>query len=181
MKMLYKFQSNSLSNTKLFYSNLRRYSSNIPEHFIKTITVRTCVGIYDQLRLVRPWLYKNAPNNGLELTINYVDTWQNKNQPYDKVIVAVHGSADTYKTFNKLIEHFSDKNVRVIAPNLPDFNHTILTNYSFWHSSQEKYHFLKDFLHQLDIKTIDCLLGHSAGILPVSALWEKVFGIYCLI
>lgn len=176
--MFFKFPHNSLLIIKLLHLKFRGYSSNIPEHFVKTITVRTCVGIYDQLRLVRPWLYKNAPNDGLKLTVNYVDTWQNKNQPYNKIIVAVHGSADTYKTFGKLIEHFSNKNVRVIAPNLPDFGHTILTNYSFWHSSQEKYHFLKDFLHHLDIKTIDCLLGHSAGILPVSALWEKVVDIY---
>lgn len=144
----------------------------IPANFIKTITVRTCAGIYDQLRTINPKLYKNAPNAGVNLTVNYVDT--GKNQSSSKIIVAVHGSADTYKTFEKMIEVFSRRNVRIIAPNMPDFSHTRQTNYSFWHSNLERYYFLKDFLHQLEINSIDCLLGHSQGIQPVTSLCLQV-------
>lgn len=151
--------------------NLNRYLT-IPANFIKTINVRTCAGIYDHLRTINPKLYKNAPNNGINLTVNYVDT--GVNQSYDKIIVAVHGSADTYQTFEKIIENFSRKNVRIIAPNMPDFSHTRNTNYSFWHSNLERYCFLKDFLHQLNINSIDCLLGHSQGIQPVTSLCVKV-------
>lgn len=150
------------------------YRLKIPSNYIKTITVRTCIGIYDELRLYKPMLFKNAPLDGVDLTIKYADNFD-PHKKFDKTIVAIHGGGDTFSTFYKMFEHFSEKNVRVIAPNLPDFSHTRQTNYSYWHTNIERYYFLKDFLHKIDIKTIDCIVGHSWGIQPISSLWEKVY------
>lgn len=147
---------------------------NISKNFIKTIRVRIGGEVYQQLRSNKPRLYKNTLIDGFDLKIDYIDTWQ-KNHQFDKVIVAVHGTTNDFTSFYKIIEHFSPSNVRIIALNMPDFSHTINTNFSFWHTCFEKYQLLKNFLNQLEIKNIDCLLGHSAGILPISALWEKVF------
>lgn len=146
---------------------------NISPNLIKTIKVRIGGDVYQQLRSQKPTLYKNTLIDGFDLKINYIDTWR-KNHQFDKIIVAVHGTSNDFTTFYKVIEHFSRQNVRIIALNMPDFNHTINTKFSFWHTCLEKYQLLKNFLNQLEIKTIDCLLGHSAGILPISALWEKV-------
>ncbi|XP_027204855.2 uncharacterized protein LOC113798501 [Dermatophagoides pteronyssinus] len=164
----------------VFNRNLIRYCStssikslDIPPEFIKTITYRTCVGLYDRLRKEQPKVFRNSPSEGLDITIDYVDNWQ-PNHHYDKVIVAIHGTSDTYRTFTKLINHFhQQKNVRVIVPNQPDYRHTRQTNFQFWHTFDEKYYCIKDFLEQLKIKQIDCLIGHSLGAHACLMLHEQ--------
>ena len=140
---------------------------------VKCITVKTGIGVYDDLRELRPKLYKYATSDGLELTINYADTIQDNSRTFDKIIVAVHGTPGYYTNFDQLIEHFRNTNVRVIVPNLPDFSHTRRTHI-FWHSTPEKVQFLRDFLQQLNISKIDCLVCHSFGIQTIAALWENV-------
>ncbi|XP_046909513.2 uncharacterized protein LOC124490969 [Dermatophagoides farinae] len=155
---------------------IRYYSSSklqdIPSEFIKTITYRTCVGLYDQLRQEQPKLFRKSPSEGLDITIEYVDNWQ-PNHRYDKVILAIHGTADTYRTFTKLIQHFHQKNVRVIVPNQPNYGYTRRTNFQYWHTFDEKYYCFKDFLKQLKIDQIDCLIGHSFGVHTCLMLWER--------
>ncbi|OTF80448.1 hypothetical protein BLA29_015334, partial [Euroglyphus maynei] len=63
---------------------------------VKTMTIKTCVGVYDdQMKRWRPDFYRHATNDGLELTIDYVDTLidddDNDNDQFDKIIVAIHG------------------------------------------------------------------------------------------
>lgn len=150
----------------------RRLSTEL----VKTATVNTGVGIYSGLRQLRPELYQYAPVNddGLQLRVNYADTaLDSTEQTFEKVIVAVHGCPGYYTNFDSLIEHFRHTKVRVIAPNLPDFGHTRSTN-TFWHSTEEKSAFLRDFLDQLGITTVDCLISHSFGIQTIAAFWEKV-------
>lgn len=144
----------------------------LPSDFIKRIKVKTCEGIYDELRKSEPEFYCDAPSEGVELEVDYVDTWKEGKQ-FDKAIVAIHGVPGYYDHFNQLIHHYLDTSVRVIVPNLPDFSHTRETN-AFWHSTKEKVQFLRDFLVNLKIKTIDCLISHSFGIQTNAALWENV-------
>ncbi|XP_046920323.2 uncharacterized protein LOC124500308 isoform X2 [Dermatophagoides farinae] len=152
----------------------RRLSSAL----VKTITIRTCVGIYDDhMKQWRPDFYRYATDDGLDLTINYVDTLINDNDGdgddyFEKTIVAIHGVPGYYTHFDKLVEYYRNTNVRVIVPNLPDFGHTRKTR-SFWHTSVEKSTFLKDFLRKLNVKTVDCLICHSFGVQTAAAICEQ--------
>ncbi|KAH9416896.1 hypothetical protein DERP_013867 [Dermatophagoides pteronyssinus] len=152
----------------------RRLSSTL----VKTITIKTCVGIYnDQMKQWRPDFYRYATNDGLELTINYVDTLivnndDDNDDHFEKTIVAIHGVPGYYTHFDKLVEYYRNTNVRVIVPNLPDFSHTRKTR-TFWHTSIEKSTFLKDFLNKLNVKTIDCLICHSFGAQTAAAICEN--------
>ncbi|KAH9394632.1 hypothetical protein TYRP_004687 [Tyrophagus putrescentiae] len=143
---------------------------SLSTELVKSARVATGVGIYQQLQQLRPEVYQFAPPEGLELTVDYADT-ASEGQEFEKVIVAVHGCPGYYTNFDRLIEHFRHSKVRVIAPNLPDFSHTRSTQ-TFWHSTAEKALFLKDFLRQLGVTTIDCLVSHSFGIQTIAALWE---------
>lgn len=144
----------------------------VSTELVHTITVRTCVGIYDELKVTRPEFFGNAPSEGVDVTVDYADTWQEGKQ-FDKVIVAVHGAPGKYNHFYQLIEYYRNTNVRVIAPNLPDFSHTRETK-SFWHTTKEKTMFIKDFLAKLDINEIDCLISHSFGFQTIAGFWENV-------
>ncbi|XP_027204856.2 uncharacterized protein LOC113798502 [Dermatophagoides pteronyssinus] len=147
-------------------------SAEIPSEFIKTIKFRTCVNIYDELRSRLPRFYGKSPSEGVDITIDYVDT--QSNQKPNKTIVALHGTADTFRTFTQLYQHFKHRSdVRIVMPNFPDFSHTRSTNYSFWHSSDEKYHLLQDLFRHLNIETIDCLVGHSYGNQSSTVLLQK--------
>lgn len=148
----------------------RRLSTEL----VKSARVTTGVGIYEQLQQLRPQVYQfETPPESVQLDIDYADTACTDGQQFEKVIVAVHGCPGNYTNFDRLIEHFRHSNVRVIAPNLPDFSHTRSTQ-TFWHSTPEKVLFLKDFLCQLGVTTIDCLISHSFGIQTIAALWEDV-------
>ncbi|KAH7639244.1 uncharacterized protein LOC124490971 [Dermatophagoides farinae] len=147
-------------------------AAEIPKEFIKTVKFRTCINVYDELRLRLPQFYRKSPTEGVDLTIDYVDT--QSNQKPKKTIVALHGLADSYRTFTPLIRHFQNRpDVRIVVPNFPDFSHTRATNYSFWHSSDEKYQLLQDLFRILNINIIDCLVSHSFGSQPTSALLQK--------
>lgn len=156
---------------KLFLLNMaskRKISTNL----VKTVTVRTCVGVYPELRQLYPEYFSNAPDDGLDLAVNYVDTLVD-DEDYDCVVVAVHGLSGNYTNFDQLIREFNGTKVRVIAPNLPTFSTTRRTK-TFWHTTPEKEHFLRDFLIELNIKCIDCLISHSFGCQTIAALWENV-------
>lgn len=170
-----KKQSITEKNTSKHYFTdiMSPIKPRIPDNLVKQITLKTCVGIYDELRKKKPKFFRHAPNDGLELTIDYVDTINDNTNTITKIIVAVHGLPGTYLHFDKLIDSYRNTNVRVIVPNLPDFSHTRKTK-SFWHTTKEKATFLKDFLHQLNITTIDCLVCHSFGIQTIAAIWDEV-------
>ena len=148
------------------------FRSSLVDHLVKPITVNTGKSLYPKLRLQNPKLYKHYRSGGLDLTVDYLDTKKDGKQ-YNKVIVAIHGCPDTYRTFTKLALHYLDSDVRVIAPNLPDFTHTRRSKI-FWHTSEEKSRFVRDFLYQINVDTVDCLISHSFGIQAISHLWLKV-------
>src|SRR5699024_7147099 len=93
---------------------------------------------------------------------------------FTKTVVAVHGAPGNHANFKQLIEHYRGSKTRVIVPNLPDFSHTRSTNGVFWHTTPERVTFLKDFLGNLQVDRIDCLVAHSFGIQTIGALWNEV-------
>lgn len=159
----------------------RRNLSSHLDHLVKPITV-TNIGesLYPELKKKWPKLYKNIPPEGVSLTVDYLDTGQS-NRKFSKTLLAVHGMTDTYRTFTKLVEHYLDTDVRVIAPNLPDFTHT--RKHNFWHTSEEKILFLRNFLRQLNVDSVDCLVSHSFGVHANAGLWNKVmlFGSFSIL
>nr|XP_027198498.1 uncharacterized protein LOC113792767 [Dermatophagoides pteronyssinus] len=151
-------------------------TATIPSEYIKTIKFRTCINVYDELRLRYRQFYRRSPIQGVDITINYVDT--QPNQKPKKTIVALHGLADSFRTFNLLFHHFQFRSdVRLVMPNFPDFSQTRATKFKFWHSSDEKYHLLQDLFRNLNVDTIDCLVTHSFGGQPASVLLEKPKGL----
>ena len=63
----------------------RRLSSTL----VKTMTIKTCVGIYnDHMKQWRPDFYRYATIDGIELTINYVDTLIVNNDDDNLFVVA---------------------------------------------------------------------------------------------
>ncbi|XP_027204858.2 uncharacterized protein LOC113798503 [Dermatophagoides pteronyssinus] len=170
------FQQRLLVNINRYQRLKFSTNATIPREFIKTIKLRTCVNVYDELRLRLPQFYNKSPTEGVDITIDYVDT--QPNQKPKKTIVALHGLADTFRTYNLLFHHFQPRSdVRLVMPNFPDFSQTRATNYKFWHSSDEKCHLLQDLFRHLNIDTIDCMVAHSFGSQPTSAILEKPQGL----
>jgi len=162
-----------------FFHQPRCFASTSQESIdlVQPITLRTCVGLYPELRKIWPDLYpKSAPIEGIDLTVDYADTATEfpPGTHFDKTIVAVHGNPGYLIHFEQLLERFRGSRIRVVVPNLPNFGHTRSSGLVFWHSTAEKVTFLKDFLKRLQIDKIDCLVGHSFAIQTVAALWENV-------
>lgn len=162
--------NNNNSTTNGGSSNSKRRISN---NLVRSMTLNTCGGdLSATLKELHPSFHRHARPEGIELTVDYADTFVEGNT-YDKVIVAIHGTPGYYTHFDQIIQHFRNTKVRVIAPNLPSFADTRRTK-TFWHTTPEKAQFLKDFLARLNISTIDCLISHSFGIQTIAALWENV-------
>ena len=149
------------------------------ESRLKTIEFKTCQQLYPQKKKKNPKLYRKSPDDGLVVSVDYLDTYADKDLTTGgliKTIVAIHGIPGYYHHFNELIELFAknnDLNVRLIVPNMPDFSLTRKTM-AFFHSNQERSQLLRDFLKAINVSTIDCLISHSAGIHPISVLWSDV-------
>lgn len=158
-------------SNQIDFSLRNGFSSSI-DHLVKPITVNFGKSLYPKLRLQNPKLYKYYRSGGLDVTVDYLDTKQDGKE-YKKVIVATHGTPDTCRTFSILAQHYLDSDVRVVAPNLPNFTQT-RKNKIFWHTSEEKAQFVREFLHKIGVDSIDCLLSHSFGVQEMSKLWMKV-------
>ncbi len=141
----------------------------------KPVTFRTCSDIYPQLLATSPHsnLYKKTSLTGFDLTVNYADSaLLSDPSDFDRTVVAVHGVYGYFTHFEALFKHFHGSRVRVIAPNMPDFSHTV--KHGFWHSPTERGVFLKDFLLKLGVTKVDCLVSHSSGMSPAAEIWGRV-------
>lgn len=182
-------RSSSSSATAFFCRHLSSSdvssSASLLSALVRPITVRTGVGLYPSLVRANPQLYAAAKDNteGLDLTVDYLDTatWarhphrdspssssspsSSKNPP-QKTILAIPGTGGHYGNYSGLVEHFRRHRpeVRLLAPNLPDFGHTRNGGRIFWHSNAELVAFLRDFLAALDVRTVDVALAHSMAI-----------------
>lgn len=151
------------------FANHRNQSSF--GHLVKNVTVNFGADLYPRLSQKRPRLFRNMPAGGLNLDLAYLDTRQDGKE-YRKVLMAFHGMPATYETFNKLIEHYVDSDVRVIVPNFPTFTET--RQHNFWHFTSEKIALMESFLAKINVNSIDCAVCHSYGVHAMAGLWDKV-------
>lgn len=139
---------------------------------VKTVKITTCATLYQRWALTRKAMYAQAMN-GLKLQVEYADTidlCKNYENESDLItIVALHGAPGSHEDFEPFIKYFSNKNIRIIVPNYPDFNLTIQSKV-FRHSAEEKFEFIKDFFKALNVKRIDLLLSHSSSVYPTALL-----------
>lgn len=157
-----------------------RQVSTLPPFSLSSITspisVKTCTEIYPHLLKTSPvsYLYRKTSPTGFDLCTTYADSSLASDDlsKFDRTVVAVHGVYGYYSHFERLFKHFYGSKVRVVALNMPDFQHTL--KHGYWHSTAENGTFLTDFLLKLNIHKIDCLVTHSSGILTTSDLWGKV-------
>ncbi|RWS00009.1 DUF1057 domain containing protein-like protein [Dinothrombium tinctorium] len=133
---------------------------------VKKIQIETCGELYKKWKKTKR-IYRNAPENGLKLIVEYADSGD-KQRP---TVLCIHGSPGSCQVFASLINYLSAKNFRVIAPNLPDYSLTEKFNF-FRHTSDEKTEFLKDFLKAIDVNEIDLVVSHSSGVYPAVRLWH---------
>ena len=160
-------------------------TNNNKPYSVQSLQIRTCVGIYEQLYKQLPNIYPSSAssnfNKGVDLDIDYVDTTSNNQQQQTnsiKTIVAIHGIYGYHNHFDRLIKYFTNLNsksttpVRVIVPNLPDFQHTRTSGGIYWNSTEERLCFMIDLLKHLKVSQIDCLVCHSSGIQTALAMWE---------
>lgn len=166
--MLYR--NINLCITALHTQIVRRNSSYAK--YIKHIRIRTCGQLYEFLKTQNPYLYDNSPTSGLDIDLEYVDV---NRGDCTTTVVALHGIPGNHQHFSKLIDYYSRNrpHVRLIVPNLPDFSITRQT-LAFWHSSPERSQVLRDLFRAIDVRNIDCLICHSAGIQVASFLWSYV-------
>jgi len=136
--------------------------------------VNLCSDLYKQWSSTKK-LYEKAPPDGLTMDVEYADTEleaqssaQNSNMP---LVLALHGAPGSHRDFAKLIQYFSQRQVRVIAPNFPDYKATIRTQV-FRHSAEEKAEFVKRFLETIKVEKVDLLVSHSSAIYPTLLLWK---------
>lgn len=164
-----------------FVTIYRTLSTNSPfslHSIVRPVTIRTCSDVYGHLLTSSPhaYLYKKTPQTGLDLTVTYADSALHSDPTaFERTVVAVHGVYGYFTHFEALFKHFHGSPVRVIAPNMPDFSHTL--KHGFWHSPTERGTFLRDFLLQLGVKKVDCLVSHSSGMAPAAEIWGRVC--YC--
>lgn len=136
----------------------------------RQLKFKTCADVYDYWRTCKK-RYAKAPKDGVEFEIDYIDTGsliqQNQqagNRP--PTVLALHGAPGSYHDYALLIHHLSQQNVRVIAPNFPEYVATVKTKVLFRHSADEKAAYLRDFLKAINVNTIDLLISHSSAIFP---------------
>lgn len=134
----------------------------------RQVKLKTCADVYDYWRNFKR-SYKKAPKDGVEFQIEYIDTGLALPEEARKeapIALLLHGAPGSYHDFNLLIRHLSRQNVRVIAPNFPEYTATVETKVLFRHSADEKAAYLRDFLKAMDITKIDLLVSHSSAIFP---------------
>ena len=118
-------------------------------------------------------MYRNGTAEGITYNMTYLDTKPGaSNVP---TILAAHGAPGTYNDYSELIEKLSGKGYRVIAPNLPDMKLTDETR-TFYHSPEERYELLSDFLAAINVSNLDLAFMHSGATYAVTKLWNDTPG-----
>lgn len=134
----------------------------------RQVKLKTCADVYDYWRTCKRQ-YKKAPKDGVEFQVDYIDTGLALSEELRSkapIALALHGAPGSYHDFALLINHLSQQNVRVIAPNFPEYVATVKTKVLFRHSADEKAAYLRDFLKAINVNKIDLLVSHSSAIFP---------------
>ena len=158
----------TIFRSRNFLLQTRHYTS-----LVKTIKVRPSLRPYHELQVISAGKFK-TPKKEFDLEIQYADS-----SPYEKkkqTVIALHGIPGSYKHFEKMVKDFHESNdidARVIALSLPDFKHCRQNKY-YWNTTPERVNFMRQFLSDLDIQTVDCFMIHSAGVQTSIALCDNV-------
>lgn len=134
----------------------------------RQVKLKTCADVYNRWRSCKR-LYKKAPKDGVEFQVDYIDTGlalDESIRAQAPIALALHGAPGSYHDFALLIHHLTQQNVRVIAPNFPEYTATVKTKRVFRHSADEKAAYLRDFLKAIGVSKIDLLVSHSSAIFP---------------
>ena len=108
----------------------------------------------------------------LNSQVDYIDSSSDENKP---VILCLHSTPGSIYDFKKLITYFGlnpESDYRVVVPRFPGFDFTE-QNDCFYHSALERAQFIRDFISQLNINEIECLVVHSSSIYSASYLWME--------
>lgn len=135
----------------------------------KQVKVKTCADVYDNWRAYKRFYKRKAPKDGIEFNIDYLDTgacMSDLQRSEAPIVLALHGAPGSYRDFAQLIQHLNRQQVRVIAPNFPEYMATVETGILFRHSGDEKAAYLRDFLQAIQVNRIDLLVSHSSAIYP---------------
>lgn len=130
----------------------------------------TCEAYYQSLLAQgrgRRW-----PLTGVTFDVAYVDTHPDA-PPTKPTVVALHGCPGNHLDFKELTAFLDGKGVRVIAPNFPGYGWTPTDKYKYFtHTQTEKAIFVTDFLDTINVKKVDLMIAHSAGVYPGLQLYS---------
>ena len=117
--LIYLSKRTLITSVRSAVKNLsQKEVSNFPLY--KT-EITTCDQLYKSWKKTKK-LYRNAPEQGLTMDVEYIDTKneliisQSQCKP---IVLALHGSPGTYHTFDPFITHLTEQGPRVILPNFP--------------------------------------------------------------
>ncbi|XP_070554177.1 haloalkane dehalogenase 1-like [Ptychodera flava] len=80
------------------------------------------------------------------------------------VIVLVHGSPATYRTFRKMFHPLTESGFRMVMPNFPGMGYTEIDKKAIYNfSSAHKAEIVKAFIKAIDINSVETLVGFSSG------------------
>lgn len=94
------------------------------EYPTASITVKVCGPLYQEWSAKKS-LYKNAPAEGIPVTIEYADTLgtlDNSGRQIDSsspIVVCLHGAPGSHRDFKHFIKDMQETGHRVIVPNFP--------------------------------------------------------------
>lgn len=130
----------------------------------KRVEVNACGSISKGCQ--RTLLPRFSPNHrGINFNIEYYDS-NGALEPAPgtrpPVVCMLHGAPGHYTDYSSLIDYLTKKNIRVIAPNFPDYTATL--KHSFRHSPQERTDILLKFFQKLNVGQVDMLIGHSSAV-----------------
>ncbi|XP_046573829.1 uncharacterized protein LOC124281858 [Haliotis rubra] len=113
--------------------------------------------------------------DGLVFDVGYGDSMPDKQWTRaTPTVLGLHSSPGSHKDLAPLLEPFVKLGCRVIAPNFPGFDYTegIIAPYNdvFTHSTDEKAEFIRDFLNNLGVESVDLVIGHGSACNPLLRL-----------
>ncbi|XP_046364882.2 uncharacterized protein LOC124141047 [Haliotis rufescens] len=113
--------------------------------------------------------------DGLVFDVGYGDSMPDK--PWTRAtptVLGLHSTPGSHEDLGPLLQPFVKLGCRVIAPNFPGFDYTegIISPYNdvFTHSTDEKAEFVRDFLHNMGVESVDLVIGHGAACNPLLRL-----------
>lgn len=159
---------NSLGSGRSFEDEQEMLLSNSKAN--KIVKINACGELYNELARTKPHLFGTSPKGrGIDFDVQYYDSLDLIRYPArvgeaaePPVVCLLHGAPGHYKDFSSLMTYLTAKNIRVVAPNFPDYSATF--EHSFRHSSRERLDYLLNFFKAIKLNKIDMMIGHSSAV-----------------